>query len=147
MIRFRPPRIAMAFAGTAAVVDWLLHDHLHVWLPHPGAGWLLGAAGFFIMRRGWSLFKQAQVAIGPTAETARLVTHGIYRVTRNPMYLGLVLMLAALAVGVGTLPFYVAAVAYFIVIDRVFCRYEEAKLAARFGAEYLTYVRRVRRWL
>lgn len=113
MIRFRPPRIAMAFAGIAALVDWLLHSQLLVSLPHPDAGWLLGTAGVLIMLRGWWLFKKANVAIGPTARTARLVTHGIYRVTRNPMYLGLVLMVAALAVGTGTLPFYVAAATYF----------------------------------
>jgi len=147
MIRFRPPRIAMAFAGTAAIVDWLLPGQAQVSLPHPGAGWLLGSAGLLLMLHGWWLFRQAQVAICPTAATTRLLTHGIYRVTRNPMYVGLLLMMLALAVGVGTLPFYVAAVTYLVVMDRVFCRYEEAKLTARFGDEYLTYMRQVRRWL
>jgi len=147
MIRFRPPRVAMLFAGLAGVADWLLRGRLQLSLPRPGVGWLLGAAGFLIMMRGWWLFKDARVAICPTAATARLVTHGIYRVSRNPMYLGLALMMAGLAVGIGTFPFYAAVAAYFFVIDRVFCRHEEAKLSARFGEEYLTYTRRVRRWL
>ena len=147
MIRFRPPRMAITFACVAALVDWLLGGRLQVSAPHPGAGWLLGVAGFVIMLRGWWLFKEARVAISPTAETVRLVAHGIYRVTRNPMYLGLALMMAGLAVGIGTAPFYLAALAWFVVINNVFCRYEEAKLAARFGAEYLVYTRRARRWL
>lgn len=147
MIWFRPPRMAMAFAGVAAVIDWLLRGRLQVLAPHPGAGWLVGGAGFVIMMRGWWLFKEAKVAISPTAETVRLVTHGIYRVTRNPMYLGLALMMTGLAVGIGTAPFYLAALAWFVVINNVFCGYEEAKLVARFGAEYLEYTRRVRRWL
>jgi protein-S-isoprenylcysteine O-methyltransferase Ste14 len=139
--------MAMAFAGVAALIDWLLRGRPQVSARHPGAGWLIGAAGSVIMLRGWWLFKEARVAISPTAETVRLVTHGIYRVTRNPMYLGLALMMVGLAVGIGTASFYIAALAWFVVINSVFCRYEEAKLAARFGAEYLEYTRRVRRWL
>ncbi len=63
------------------------------------------------------------------------------------MYLGLILMLFGLALYVGTPPFYLAAVAYFAVINWSFCPYEEAKLANSFGQEYLDYKDCVRRWL
>jgi protein-S-isoprenylcysteine O-methyltransferase Ste14 len=147
MIRFRPPRMAMMFVAVAAIADWFLAGRLRVSPPMPVVGSLLGLAGLSIMLRGWWLFKQAHVAICPTAKTARLITHGIYGWTRNPMYLGLVLMVLAFAVGFGTLPFYAAAGAFFVVIDRAFCRFEEAKLAAGFGEEYARYARQVRRWL
>jgi protein-S-isoprenylcysteine O-methyltransferase Ste14 len=147
MIRFRPPRIAMAFACAAAVLHWLLSDRLPFRLSSPAGGFALGIIGVSVMLRGWWLFKNARVAISPTAETTQFVSHGIYRVTRNPMYLGLVLMMVGLAVSVGSVPLYAAALAYFAVINWVFCRYEEAKLAARFGNEYAEYSRRVRRWL
>jgi protein-S-isoprenylcysteine O-methyltransferase Ste14 len=147
MIRFRPPRMAMAFLVTAAIAHWFPGGRLRVSTPLPAMGLLLGLAGLSIMLRAWWLFKQAHVAICPTAETARLITHGIYRWTRNPMYLGIVFMMIGFAAGFGTLPFYAAAAAFFVVIDRVFCRFEEAKLAAGFGDEYATYARQVRRWL
>ena len=147
MIQFRPPRIAIAFACAAAAVDWLLPRRVHVSPSYPAVGLTIGAIGFLVMLRGWWVFTDAKVAICPTAETVRLITDGIYRVTRSPMYLGLVCMMVGLAVAIGTAPFYGAAVAYFAVIDRVFCRYEKAKLAARFGDQYLAYTRRVRRWL
>lgn len=83
----------------------------------------------------------------PTATNDRLVTTGIYRYTRNPMYLGIIGLLLAIAIHVGTLPFYLAAAVYFIVINHVFCPYEEAKLAATFGDHYNAYRNRVRRWL
>jgi protein-S-isoprenylcysteine O-methyltransferase Ste14 len=54
---------------------------------------------------------------------------------------------SGLALYFGTLPFYVAALTYFVVIDRVFCQYEEKKLEAAFGDEYRRYRTRVRRWL
>jgi protein-S-isoprenylcysteine O-methyltransferase Ste14 len=68
-------------------------------------------------------------------------------VTRNPMYLGMTMMLAGLAVWFGTLPLYCAAAIFFVIVDRAFCPYEEAKSATEFGREYLDYVKRVRRWL
>jgi len=147
MIRFRPPRMAMAFVSAAAVLHWLLSDRLPFRLSSQAGGCALGVVGFSVMMRGWWLFKNARVALSPRAETTQLVTHGIYRVTRNPMYLGLVLMMVGLAVSAGSVPFYAAALAYFVVINWVFCRYEEAKLTAHFGNEYAEYSRRVRRWL
>ena len=63
------------------------------------------------------------------------------------MYLGVVTMLSGVAAWFGTLPFALAAVAFFLVIDRVFCPYEERKLAFGFGESYERYRRRVRRWL
>lgn len=136
----------MLFVGSATLADWWLGP-VPISKPHPGAGWAVGVIGFLLMFEGWRLFKRAHVAICPTAPTKRLVTDGLYRVTRNPMYLGLVLMLAGAAIGVGTVPFYAATIVYFLIVDRVFCRYEEAKLAARFGSHYTDYAQRVRRWL
>jgi protein-S-isoprenylcysteine O-methyltransferase Ste14 len=62
------------------------------------------------------------------------------------MYLGMILMLIGAAILFGTLPFYGAAIAYFAIINWVFCPYEEDKLATAFGCEYETYRSQVRRW-
>ena len=85
--------------------------------------------------------------ICPTANTDHLITDGIYCFTRNPMYLGMLTMLAGVAVFFGTLPFIVATVIYFAVIDRWFCRFEEEKLVAVFGRDYEDCRSRVRRWI
>jgi len=92
------------------------------------------------------MFKKAGAAILPTAKTDRPVTTGIYRFSRNPMYLGMFTLLLAMAVFAGTLPFYLAAAAYFVVINNVFCPYEEMKLSETFGASCLSYKNEVRRW-
>lgn len=147
LVAYRPPRIAFVMLALAAV--------LHLALPHadtvaftaPRVAPALFIVGFATMISAWWLFRRHAVAICPTAPTARLLTGGIYALTRNPMYLGMVLMMLGLALYFGTLPFYVAALAYFIVIDRVFCKYEEEKLEAAFGDEYRGYRTRVRRWL
>lgn len=93
IIDYRPPRIALVLVLTATLFHWATPiNHIHVYSNHL-FGAVLGLVGFSLMMWGWWLFKKHDVAICPTAETARLVTHAIYRFTRNPMYLGLILML------------------------------------------------------
>jgi protein-S-isoprenylcysteine O-methyltransferase Ste14 len=67
--------------------------------------------------------------------------------TRNPMYLGMLIMLAGVAFFFGTLPFSAATAVYFVIIDRWFCRFEEEKLIAAFGRDYEEYRSGVRRWI
>jgi len=107
----------------------------------------VGLAGFLVMLRGWWMFKRHETAICPTAETAVLITHDVYALTRNPMYLGMILMLLGCAICAGSLPFYGVAVIYFLVINQVFCPYEERDLSGGFGTEYAEYKNRVPRWL
>jgi protein-S-isoprenylcysteine O-methyltransferase Ste14 len=79
--------------------------------------------------------------------TRALVTGGLYRLTRNPMYLGLALVLTAWATyqgnaaGFAMLPVFVAYITRFQILP------EERMLAAKFGAEYDAYRRAVRRWI
>jgi protein-S-isoprenylcysteine O-methyltransferase Ste14 len=110
-------------------------------------GVLIALAGFGAMTWAWWQFKTAQVAICPTAKTERLITTGIYTLTRNPMYLGMTMMLLGAAVWFGTLPFYLTTVCFFLIVNRAFCPYEEAKLTAAFGKSFSDYTSRVRRWL
>jgi len=63
------------------------------------------------------------------------------------MYLGMLMILAGIAAFVGTLPFYIAVIALFTIIDRSFCPYEENELASAFGRDYKTYKSQVRRWI
>ncbi|HTP67142.1 MAG TPA: isoprenylcysteine carboxylmethyltransferase family protein [Geobacteraceae bacterium] len=147
LINFRPPRIGMLFALLATVLHLLFPTPEECSFSSPVIGVTLGAAGFTAMMWSWVLFRKGDVAICPTARTTRLITGGVYRISRNPMYLGMASMLSGLAFYIGTPPFYLAAIGYFIVLNYVFCPYEEAKLLAAFKEEYANYRARVRRWL
>jgi protein-S-isoprenylcysteine O-methyltransferase Ste14 len=76
-----------------------------------------------------------------------LIRHGLYRWTRNPMYLGAVLLVSGVAVLLGSLPALLVAVAYVVILQEGFVRHEERLLEQRFGEEYRSYRRAVRRWL
>ena len=147
MLEYRPPRIAMALVMVAVSIQYLLP------IPWPAlpslliAGAVLVALGFGIMLRAWWLFQQHQTAICPTAETTAFITGDIYALTRNPMYLGMVLILLGIALGAGRWPLYGVTLIYALILNHVFCRYEERELRAQFGNRYSEYEARVRRWL
>lgn len=98
---------------------------------------------------GWAiaLFLKAGTPPEPWKHPLALVAHGPYRLSRNPMYLGLLLWLTAYALFLGSvlpwlvLPLFIAAMTV------LFIRREEALLEATFGAPYRRYRARVRRWL
>lgn len=80
-------------------------------------------------------------------QSTTLVTGGIYRFTRNPMYLGFVFILVAIGFLVGNLISFVALPLYMISMTLLQIMPEEHALTARFGDSYLRYKARVRRWL
>jgi protein-S-isoprenylcysteine O-methyltransferase Ste14 len=147
LIDHKPPRIAMLLLVAATALHWLTPLGERPASPSIGFAAMLGVAGFTIMTWGWWQFRARKVAICPTAETTQLITDGVFRLTRNPMYLGILLMLTAIAVSVGTVPFAAAAAGFFLVINAVFCPYEETKLEATFRDAYVRYRSRVRRWI
>ena len=82
----------------------------------------------------------------PEAASA-IVTVGIYRFTRNPMYLGFLLLLIAWAVFLGNIVSALMPLLFIAYMNRFQIAPEERALHARFGVPYETYLRSVRRWL
>ncbi len=147
MLNYRPPRIALTLSATAAALQFVAPTSWAQLQALPVGGAALAAFGLLIMLCGWWLFRVHDTAVCPTAHTTTLITGDIYRLTRNPMYLGIVLMILGAALGSGSVFFYVAALTFFLIIDFVFCPYEEARVESSFGVEFARYRRRVRRWL
>ncbi len=92
-------------------------------------------------------FKRAGTPVVPFSPSTRLVTSGWYRVTRNPMYLGMVIVFAGVAVLAGSLGAFLPLPALIAILDLRFIRGEERFLEEIFADEYRQYRARVRRWL
>lgn len=147
MLTYKPPRIAMTLLAVATLTQFALPID---WPAMPSLlfpGITLAAFGFSIMIRAWWLFRQHETAICPTAETTSFITRDIYRLTRNPMYLGMILMLLSIALMTGSWLYYAATFTYALILNHVFCRYEERKLLDQYGQEYSAYADQVRRWI
>jgi len=104
------------------------------------AGFLLGIAAFMVFRR-------ARTTVDPHGSSKHLVTSGIYRFTRNPIYLGFLLMVIGLPLGSGLIWGLVLAPFYMMTMSRLVIEREEAYLERKFKGEYTDYTSRVRRWL
>lgn len=110
-------------------------------------GVLLLATGLTMAVVSAGAFARAGTPIVPFRESTALVTRGFYRVTRNPMYLGMVLVLLGVDVLLGSLTPFIFLPPFVWIIQRRFIVPEEALLEARFGEEYRAYRSSVRRWI
>jgi protein-S-isoprenylcysteine O-methyltransferase Ste14 len=110
-------------------------------------GLALVAAGILLGVSAVGLFRRSDTTPEPWTSTTAIVTTGVYRYTRNPMYLGMALIYAGLAVVADSpLALVLLPVVLLIIQTQVIAR-EERYLAEKFGDAYLDYKRRVRRWL
>jgi protein-S-isoprenylcysteine O-methyltransferase Ste14 len=113
--------------------------------------WILGAlivvAGLALNVVGFITQKRAGTDPIPFNPSTRIVAHGLYRFTRNPMYIGFALCTFGLAVLVDSAWVLLAVPVGLVLIHRIVVTREELYLERKFGEEYLTYKRRVRRWI
>lgn len=111
------------------------------------AGTALIIAGIGLIAAAAGLFRRAGTRPEPWQPSTAIVTGGVYRFTRNPMYLGMALVHAGLALAFdGPLALATLPLAVLVIQTQIIAR-EERYLEARFGDHYRDYKSRVRRWL
>lgn len=145
----RLPQALFVAAAVAAVTAHLVIGPLPwpgwEWLPIAGA--VSAAFGVNFMLGALIAMSQRGTSPLPWKPTAALASHGVYRFSRNPVYLGDVLLLAGFALWFGIGWLLIAALVSMPLATRLVIRHEEAYLAARFPDEWAAYSARVRRWL
>lgn len=109
----------------------------------------LVAVGVAFSAAGIVEFRRARTTLNPRKPEAAssLVSLGVFKITRNPMYVGLFLVLVGWAVVLSSLWALLGPLAFALYIHRFQITPEERVLSSMFGAEYLAYKERVRRWL
>ena len=148
MLKLAPPIWAIAFILIATAVSWFLGWPKVPGLPLPLLGILLILLGAIAPVWAILLFRREGTEVNPTSPANRkLVTTGPYQLTRNPMYLGLVIITLGIALCVGAWPMFAAPIALFATASLVHIPFEEAKMRRQFGTSYDAYVRQVRRWV
>jgi protein-S-isoprenylcysteine O-methyltransferase Ste14 len=111
-------------------------------------------AGIFVIVAGVGIvihpalaFRTADTSIIPFRESSSLVREGMYRFSRNPMYLGMLTVLLGACAVLGSLSPFVVPFLFYLIIRHRFIRVEESMLEEKFGDEYLEFKRSVRRWI
>jgi protein-S-isoprenylcysteine O-methyltransferase Ste14 len=144
-----PPLWMLVFAAGM----WALHRYCPALTVFPQPwntlGWCVAALAAIAPLTAFIQFWRARTTINPHRPEAAstLVTSGVYAWTRNPMYLGLALLLLGWAIRLGTLTPFAGPLLFVLLIQRVQIRPEEHALRAQFGADYERYCGRVNRWL
>jgi protein-S-isoprenylcysteine O-methyltransferase Ste14 len=105
------------------------------------------AAGPGFMHWAAALFRAAGTTVKPFQPASRLVTHGAFDWSRHPMYLGMLLILAGLAMITGSPLALLACVPFALYMQRTFMLPEEWRLESQFRHEYREYRQRVGRWV
>ena len=111
------------------------------------AGSVVLLLGLVLLVFAGGLFKQAETDMVPFKNVTALVTTGVYSFTRNPMYLGMALILVGCAVIVGAATAFIIPVLFVVIIQYRFILPEEQMLRDLFPEAFPAYCNQVRRWI
>jgi len=144
-----PPAVAVAVAVVMWGISFLAPEVAMPETLRLAACLAIVVAGLVFSAGGLLSFRRARTTVNPTTPEAAssLVSSGIYRITRNPMYVGLSLFLMAWAVFLSSAWALLGLVAFVLYIGRFQIAPEERALSKLFGSEYASYKATVRRWL
>jgi len=141
------PLITFVTAVFGFVLGWIFPFRFLLW----GVAYVVGSItvvmGLIVGCSALVAVRRAHTSLSPNKPTVALVESGVFRFSRNPMYLSMFLLylgLAALANDFWLLPLFLVL---FLSVDRMIVTREEKYLEQRFGDKYLRYEERVRRWI
>jgi protein-S-isoprenylcysteine O-methyltransferase Ste14 len=146
-VKIHPPVLTLLHLLAAFALGRLIPVPLAAPQMLPASGFALGFMGFLLGVAAAAEFSRNHTTLDPHGSVSKLVTTGIYRFTRNPIYLGFVMMVIGVPLwfgniwGAALMPILVA------LFNALVIRHEEAYLEKKFGEGYTGYKSRVRRWL
>ena len=149
-LELKVPPLALVFLFGSLM--WLIsaYSAFAMALPwHLAFALIFGTAGFVIVLAGILVFRQAKTTVNPLTPdaTTTMVTSGIYRFTRNPMYLGFLLVLAGWAIYLSNILAFALLPLFMWYMNRFQILPEERALDAKFSHAFTAYKCSVRRWL
>ena len=148
MKKILPPILFAIFLIAMCLICWGSGSPHRMIYPYNLIGVPFFAAGLMLTVTGKRFFKQLGTNIMTFDEPDMLVTEGLFRHTRNPMYLGFVLALAGFSLLVGAAASSLLLVMlFFLITDRWYIAFEEKIMLRKFGLDYVKYCQQVRRWI
>ena len=146
-VKIHPPILTLIHIGAAFLLTWLIPIPLVV--PHALrlVGLALVVIGVLIGGAAFYAFGKARTTLDPHGSVSTIVSQGIYRFGRNPIYLAFLLMLVGFPLNSGSYWGVVLVPVFVVLMNRLVIEKEEIYLEKKFGDVYTSYKARVRRWL
>jgi protein-S-isoprenylcysteine O-methyltransferase Ste14 len=148
-VRFPPPLVYLI----AVIAGALLQGYVVPWRIDLALGARIAATvvaaglGIAMVGAAFGLFKRTGQDPKPWLPTPEIISTGVYRFTRNPMYVSMALLQAALGIGFANAWIVALIPPVLVVVYLTAIRHEETYLEGRFGETYTAYKQSVRRWL
>ena len=146
--RFTPPDYILVFIALEIIAHYFFPIKQLIASPYIYLGIpliILGAYLNFVWV--YLTFKKEKTTVKSYDKPNKLVTYGAFKISRNPTYLGMALMLLGIAVLLGSAITFVFPVLFVILTDIFVIPEEEKNLEKAFGKKYLEYKKKVRRWI
>ena len=147
IIRIPAPTVAIIHITIAILLGWLVPLPIPAPMFVQNLGFVFAAVGFTLGILALIEFKRVRTALNPKNPIRNLITSGVYRYTRNPIYLGFVFMLIGLPLSMGTYWGVILVWPLVTFTNNMIIKREESYLTKEFNTQYLDYCSRVRRWL
>ena len=142
-----PPTYFFTSVAAMALLHFVVPVAKLIAYPYNTLGGLPLALGVILNLVADAAFKRFGTTVKPFEESTVLVTDGAFRISRHPMYLGMVLILLGIWILMGSLTPLIAVVAFTVLMELVFVRTEERMLETKFGGAWTEYTKKVRRWI
>lgn len=145
-VKIHPPVLTFIFIVLAYLINGFIPLQFYApWLKYFGIA--LAAIGFLLPFIAIREFIKAKTTVDPHGSVTSIISSGIYRITRNPIYVGFVLMLIGFLLYSNTLWGLILSPVLILCFNKLVIEHEEAYLEKKFGETYTNYKSRVRRWL
>jgi protein-S-isoprenylcysteine O-methyltransferase Ste14 len=146
-VRIPPPIIVLLNVFLGILLNWIWP----IQIIEGKIGWVLGpiliSVGVGTMIFCSRAFRKAKTNVEPWKTTRRIVTTGIYKYSRNPIYLSFIVIGLGIAFALDNLWIVLAQLSTIGFLQKYVISKEERYLESKFGEEYLNYRRKVRRWI
>lgn len=148
-LKIPPVALGVLVATLMWFASWVMPAFAFHFPIHRVLSVTMAAVGAIISGLGIVAFRQARTTVNPMKPDAAsaLVVSGVYGLTRNPMYLGFLLMLLGWAIFLSNVLAFLFLPAFIFYMNRFQIQPEERALQSLFGPPFLAYTRQVRRWL
>lgn len=142
-----PPTYLLIALVLMVTLHWIIPLGSVLPIPWNLSGILLVAGGIWVSYVAEALFRRVKTTVKPFEIPSTLVTDGMFRFSRNPMYLGFAAILMGVAILLGSLAPFLVVPIFIALVDIRFIRIEERVLSQTFHQEWTDYAKKVRRWI
>lgn len=141
-----PPLLFLSTLATGLLLSFFFPYHFLPWPPALFCGVMFAVIGFALLVYTARTMNSHKTTINPRGITTTIISIGIFKYSRNPMYISFGLIYTGIAIITNAWLGILLLIPLFIIVQKGIVEREEKYLTQKFGQDYLTYKARVRRW-